>query len=81
VDKVSLRAVFRVGALLGAFALGALAQEATIVGTVTDPSGGAVPNVAITTVHSETNQVNHFTTNGEGKYSAPSYAGISSPAT
>lgn len=71
-DKVSLRAVFRVGALLGAFAFGALAQEATIVGTVTDPSGGAVPNVAITTIHAETNKVSHFTTNAEGQYSAPS---------
>jgi hypothetical protein len=31
-----------------AFAFAAFAQEATIVGTVTDPSGAPVPNVAIT---------------------------------
>lgn len=34
----------------------ALGQEATVVGTVTDPSGSVVSNVAITLVNSETAQ-------------------------
>jgi len=40
VDKVSLRVIFFVCALMGAVACQAFAQEATIVGTVTDPSVG-----------------------------------------
>jgi hypothetical protein len=59
-------------ALLGAFAFQAFAQEATIVGTVTDASSAAVPNVAITVTHVETNQVSHFATNAEGEFVAPS---------
>jgi len=71
VHRVSLRAILCVCALLGVFAFQALAQEATIVGTVTDPSGAAVPNVAITVTHVETNKVSRFATNGEGHYLAP----------
>ncbi|HZU27483.1 MAG TPA: carboxypeptidase regulatory-like domain-containing protein [Bryobacteraceae bacterium] len=49
----------------------ASAQEATIVGTVTDPSGAPVPNVAITITSAETGQTNHLTSNNEGQYVAP----------
>jgi carboxypeptidase family protein len=55
--------------LLGAFQ--ALAQEATIVGTVTDPSGAAVPNVNITITNVDTGLVTQFTTNDVGQYVAP----------
>ena len=55
--KVSLRTVFFVCLLLVAFGFQAFAQEATIVGTATDPSGGAVPNVSITITNTQTNQV------------------------
>src|SRR3974390_1536276 len=57
--------------LLLAFALLASAQEATVVGTVTDPSGAPVPNVAITITHKETGVVRHITTNDVGQYVAP----------
>lgn len=70
-QKVSLRVIFLMCALLGAFAFQAFAQEATIVGTVTDASSAAVPNVAITVTHVETNQVSHFATNAEGQFVAP----------
>ncbi len=69
--KVSLRTVFLACLLLGAFAFPAFAQQATIVGTATDPSGGAVPNVTITITNTQTNQVSKFTTNTEGQYVAP----------
>src|ERR1035441_8444038 len=54
------------------FSFQAFAQEATIVGTATDPSGGAVPNVSITITNTQTNQVSRVTTNSEGQYLAPS---------
>ena len=53
------------------FAAHALAQEATIVGTVTDPSGAAVPNAAITVTDIETGQVRNLNTSSDGQYVAP----------
>ena len=49
----------------------AAAQEATIVGTVTDPAGSVVPNVAITVTNTGTGYVRTFTTNDAGQYVAP----------
>jgi hypothetical protein len=49
----------------------AAAQEATILGTVTDPSGAAVPNVAITITNTDTGLVTHLTTDSAGQYVAP----------
>src|SRR6266849_3965476 len=57
--------------LLGVFVSQAVAQEATIVGTVTDPSGAAVPNVTITITNSDTGQVRKLSTNADGQYVAP----------
>ena len=57
--------------LLGS-AFYALGQDATIVGTVTDPSGAAVPNVSITVVNIETGLSRQLTSNSEGQYVAPS---------
>src|ERR1019366_9478698 len=54
-----------------ATALYTFGQEATIVGTVTDPSGAAVAGAAVTMTNSETGQVRRFTTGGEGEYVAP----------
>ncbi len=61
-------------AVLGVFLLGltfhAFSQEATILGTVTDPSGSVVPNVKIRVTHLETNEVRNVVTNDTGQYGA-----------
>jgi Carboxypeptidase regulatory-like domain len=49
----------------------AKAQEATIVGTVTDSSGAAIPNVAITITNTDTGLVTHLVTDSAGQYVAP----------
>jgi len=49
----------------------ASAQEATILGTVTDPSGSVVPNVTITITSAATGVVRTFTSNDAGQYVAP----------
>ena len=69
--RVSLRSAFLAIALLGVFAFQAFGQQATIVGTATDPSGSAVPNVTITITNTQTNQVSKSSTNSEGQYIAP----------
>jgi hypothetical protein len=48
----------------------ASAQNATIVGTVTDPSGSVIANVKITITHTETNLASNLTTNDSGQYVA-----------
>src|SRR6266566_8579939 len=45
-------------------------QNATIVGTVTDPSGSVIANVRITVTHVETNLTHTFATNEAGQYVA-----------
>jgi hypothetical protein len=54
-----------------ATALCTFGQEATILGTVTDPSGSVVPNVAITVTHVETGETRSTVTNDSGQYVAP----------
>lgn len=54
-----------------AISLPAFGQEATIVGTVTDPSGSVVPNVAITITRVETGEARNSVTNDTGQYVAP----------
>ena len=49
----------------------ALAQEATILGTVTDPSGAAVPNASITAINTDTTVKTPSTTNDVGQYVIP----------
>src|SRR5437899_1865428 len=49
----------------------AFGQNATVVGTITDPSGAAVANATITITHTETGQAYHLTSNGDGQYVAP----------
>jgi len=56
--------------VLGAAFLTA-AQEATIVGTVTDPSGSVVPNVTITITNVRTGVLRTQMTNDVGQYVAP----------
>src|SRR5260221_3968110 len=52
------------------FAAQALAQEATIVGTVSDPSGAAVANAKVTVTNLDTNLSKDLTTNDSGQYTA-----------
>jgi hypothetical protein len=54
-----------------AFSFHAFGQEATLVGTVSDSSGAALPNVAITITSVETGTVRSSTTNDVGQYVAP----------
>ena len=64
--KFSLRA-----ALLLAFGVAAFAQEATILGTVTDPTGAVVPNASIAITNTDTGQVRQISSNEAGQYVAP----------
>lgn len=47
------------------------AQEATIVGTVTDPSGAIVPNIAVLVTNVDTGAVRTLATNDAGQYVVP----------
>jgi hypothetical protein len=58
-------------AILLAIPLLAHGQEATILGTATDASGGVVPNVKITISNSQTGAVRTLATNDVGQYVAP----------
>src|SRR5438067_179798 len=49
----------------------AFGQEATIVGTVTDPSGSVIANAKITARNAETGLVHTITTNEAGQYVLP----------
>src|SRR5450755_1030576 len=49
----------------------AFGQEATLLGTVTDPAGAIVPNVTITITSVETGRVVVVTTNESGQFVAP----------
>jgi hypothetical protein len=72
---MSHRIVLRFGVLLIVFlgvALQVSAQEATIVGTVTDPTGATVPNATIRIANTDTGRVSVFPTNAAGEYVAPS---------
>jgi len=53
------------------FSTHALAQEATIVGTVTDASGAVVPNATITITNTDTGLARSLPTNGDGQYVVP----------
>jgi hypothetical protein len=56
--------------LLAGIPMVAHAQEATVVGTVTDPSGSAVAGAKVTLTNLETNLSKDFTTNDSGQYVA-----------
>ena len=57
--------------LLAIFTTAAFAQEATILGTITDPSGAAVPNASITLTNNDTGVTRTLPSNGDGQYVAP----------
>lgn len=53
------------------FACSAFAQEATIVGTVTDGTGAALPNTNVTITNLDTGQSRTLTSNDAGQFVAP----------
>jgi len=63
--------IFALCALLAGLPFVAAAQDATIVGTVTDPSGAAIPNVTITITNTDTGLVTMSSTNEAGQYVVP----------
>src|SRR6267143_882734 len=66
----NLRYLLILFVLLAGLPFRASAQNATIVGTVTDPSGSVVANVKVTITQMETHLANTFTTNDSGQYVA-----------
>src|SRR6267143_668681 len=66
----NLRYLLILFVLLAGLPFRASAQNATIVGTVTDPSGSIIGNVKITVTHVETNLAHAFNTNEAGQYVA-----------
>jgi Carboxypeptidase regulatory-like domain len=58
-------------ALFLGLSLQAFAQEATILGTVTDPSGSVIANVKVTFTNAETGLVHTIASNESGQYVAP----------
>jgi len=56
---------------LAVFAVSASAQEATIVGTVTDPQGLAVANATITLTNTDTGLTKTLKTSSDGQYVVP----------
>ena len=72
VRRCDLRLTVLLSAMLLLFAAQAMAQsEATIVGTVTDPSGAAVANASITITNLDTGLARTITTSGDGQYVVP----------
>ena len=74
VSAIKRRKLFHLSILclfLGLFASQAFAQEATLLGTVTDPSGAAVPNVNLTITDVDTGVARQVVTNSDGQYIAP----------
>lgn len=55
---------------------GALAQQATVAGTVTDSSGGVLPGVTITIVHDDTGNTFEAVTDAEGAFRVPVRVGL-----
>ncbi|HEY6384298.1 MAG TPA: carboxypeptidase regulatory-like domain-containing protein [Candidatus Acidoferrum sp.] len=70
ITQFTPRFLFMLLVALVCYSSSALAQQATIVGTVTDPSGAVVPNVAVTLTNKETGATHVIPTNDSGQYVA-----------
>src|ERR1700733_13985074 len=68
----SLNLAILLTAVLSLFAFHAQAQEATIVGTVTDSTGAIIPSAVVSVRNVETGTARSLTTNSDGQYAAPS---------
>src|SRR5437879_2999977 len=60
-----------ISVLLGAGLVSAQVTTGTISGVVQDPSGAAIPGVAVTVRNVETGTVRTLTTDAGGRYTAP----------
>ena len=69
--RLDLRLLLLIAAAVIVFAAQGVAQEATIVGTVTDPSGAAVPSATITITAVDTGLSRTMATSSEGQYVVP----------
>ncbi len=69
--RLDLRFTLLLAAIVLIFAAQGLAQESTVVGTVTDPSGAAVPNATITITNNDTGVARTLPTSSDGQYVAP----------
>ena len=70
VQQFRLRFLFVLLVALIGFSASTFAQQATIVGTVTDPSGAVVPNVAVSITNIDTGWNRVFPTNDAGQFVA-----------
>src|SRR5215470_15194784 len=70
IKRFDLRLIFLV-VLLFLFSATSFAQEATIVGTVTDATGAAVPNASITVTNTDTGISKTISTGIDGQYVVP----------
>src|ERR1700733_16180928 len=68
--KILLTCMF-VWLAMASLAIAQDVQSATVVGTVTDPTGAVVPNATVTLMNTATNVAAHATTNAEGAYYIP----------
>jgi Carboxypeptidase regulatory-like domain len=66
-----LRVAALIAILFGLFSPTAKAQEATIVGTVTDPSGAVIAGVAVRIANEQTGATRTLSTNRVGQYVSP----------
>ena len=71
VTQFGLRHAVILGALVLCLPFLTLAQDASVVGTVTDPSGAAVPNARITLTNAETGLTHTVVTTDSGQYAIP----------
>jgi hypothetical protein len=71
VRRFRLRFLLILSAALIGFSFPILAQDASIVGTVTDPSGASVPNVRITVTNTETGLTHTVVSSDSGQYAIP----------
>jgi hypothetical protein len=71
VKRFDLRFLFVVLFVVTLFCSISFAQEATIVGTVTDQTGAAVPNASLAITNTDTGITRTITTAGDGQYVVP----------
>src|SRR5215469_6030376 len=70
-NRAVLRYAFLVLVVMFGWSFAAVGQQATIVGTVTDPAGAALPSVNITVINVESGAAKTIQTNNAGQYVVP----------